>query len=127
MKHLFSFTTLIVCALAGSAHAVVVKAFDVEALTARASDVVAAKGKVHKLSFVMQNFQDASELDHERIDNCSFHCMTEDGGVSMCVHNAYRDHYLEGGVGYPAHYKKLRVKDGYHEIEAGRPEPVAAK
>ena len=90
-------------------------------------DLVRARGKAYKLSFVMQNFQDAQNLDHERIDNCSFHCMTEDGGVSMCVHNAYRDHYLEGNKGLPAHYRKLRIKDGYNELTPGRAEPVAAK
>lgn len=90
-------------------------------------DVVRARGDVHKLSFVMQNFQDAQSLDHERIDNCSFHCMTDDGGVSMCVHNAYRDHYLEGGTGYPDHYKKLRRNAGYKEVEPGLREVAAAK
>jgi organic radical activating enzyme len=87
-----------------------------------------ARGKVHKLSFFMQNFQDAENLDHERIDNCSFHCMTEDGGVSMCVHNAYRDHYLEGGKGYPEGYQQLRSNDGFHPCRpGGHGAPAAAK
>ncbi|MFZ5481612.1 MAG: radical SAM protein [Myxococcota bacterium] len=67
-----------------------------------------SRGKVRKLSFFMQNFQDASSLDHERIDNCSFHTMNDAGGVSMCVHNAYRDYYLGGGTGYPEGYLALR-------------------
>lgn len=90
-------------------------------------ELIEARGKVRKLSFFMQNFQDAQHLDHERIDNCSFHCMTDDGGVSMCVHNAYRDHYLQGGTGYPAHYQQLRKKQGYRGDAPGRPEPIAAK
>lgn len=74
-------------------------------------------GRVRKLSFFMQNFQNAHELDPERIDNCSFHCITSDGGVSMCVHNAYREHYIAGGTGIP---------DAYYE-QVGRPVPEAAK
>jgi MoaA/NifB/PqqE/SkfB family radical SAM enzyme len=90
-------------------------------------ELVKAQGRVRKLSFFMQNFQDAQHLDHERIDNCSFHCMTEDGGVSMCVHNAYRDYYLQGGTGYPPHYQQLRKKEGYKPDQAGQERPAAAK
>jgi uncharacterized radical SAM superfamily Fe-S cluster-containing enzyme len=82
--------------------------------------LVKGRGRVHKLSFFMQNFQDAQNLDHERIDNCSFHCMTKDGGVSMCVHNAHRDHYLTGGCGYPAAYRHQRERDGFHPDLPGR-------
>ncbi|MCA9566192.1 MAG: radical SAM protein [Myxococcales bacterium] len=89
--------------------------------------LVRGRGRVHKLSFFMQNFQDATALDHERIDNCSFHCMTADGGVSMCVHNAYRDHYIKGGCGYPAAYQDSRTRDGFHPTDAGRMPAQAAK
>lgn len=89
--------------------------------------LVKARGRVHKLSFFVQNFQDAQHLDHERIDNCSFHCMTDDGGVSMCVHNAYRDHYLEGGAGYPEAYQAKRKGDGFHPCRPGHAAPMAAK
>lgn len=75
--------------------------------------LVKARGRVRKLSFFMQNFQDAQSLDHDRIDNCSFHCMTDEGGVSMCVHNAYRDYYLEGGTGYPEEYMQRRSAEGF--------------
>ena len=57
-------------------------------------DVIRARGKVHKLTFFMQNFMDAGELDQERIDACSFMVMTADGPVSMCEHNASRDDYI---------------------------------
>jgi hypothetical protein len=83
--------------------------------------LVKARGRVRKVSFFMQNFQDAFHLDHERVDNCSFHCMTDDGGVSMCVHNAYRDHYLQGGIGYPTAYQGLRESEGYYPCHPGRP------
>jgi 7,8-dihydro-6-hydroxymethylpterin dimethyltransferase len=50
--------------------------------------------KVGKLSFFMQNFQDADQLDMERIHNCSFMVATNEGAVSMCEHNAKRDDYI---------------------------------
>ncbi len=83
--------------------------------------LVRARGQVHKLSFFMQNFQDAWSLDHDRVDACSFHCMTDDGGVSMCVHNAYRDHYLQGGTSYPEAYQEERRTAGYYPCHPGRP------
>lgn len=90
--------------------------------------IIKGWGRVHKLSFFMQNFQDAANLDHERVDNCSFHCMTNEGGVSMCVHNAHRDHYLTGGCGYPKAYQHQRERDGFLPDRPGRaPEPAAAK
>jgi hypothetical protein len=50
--------------------------------------------KIGKLSFFMQNFQDADHLDGERIKHCSFYVATRDGAVSMCEHNARRDDYV---------------------------------
>jgi hypothetical protein len=49
---------------------------------------------IGKLSFFMQNFQDAEALDRERIHHCSFYVATRDGAVSMCEHNAQRDDYI---------------------------------
>jgi uncharacterized radical SAM superfamily Fe-S cluster-containing enzyme len=83
-------------------------------------ELVKARGKVRKLSFFMQNFQDKANLDHERIDNCSFHTMNDKGGISMCVHNAYRDYYLQGGTGYSEEYQQRRVAEGYHPTGSGR-------
>ena len=57
-------------------------------------DVFAARGKVHKLSFFVQNFMDASALDPERIHACSFMVMTANGPISMCAHNAKRDEFI---------------------------------
>jgi hypothetical protein len=50
--------------------------------------------KIGKLSFFMQNFQDADALDRDRIHNCSFMVATRDGAISMCEHNARRDDYI---------------------------------
>jgi tetraether lipid synthase len=50
--------------------------------------------KVGKLSFFMQNFQDADHLDEGRIKHCSFYVATRDGAISMCEHNARRDDYI---------------------------------
>ncbi len=57
-------------------------------------DLLAARGRVHKLSFFVQNFMDASALDPERVHACSFMVMTADGPVSMCAHNARRDEFI---------------------------------
>jgi 7,8-dihydro-6-hydroxymethylpterin dimethyltransferase len=50
--------------------------------------------RIGKLSFFMQNFQDADALDAERVHNCSFMVATRDGAISMCEHNARRDDYI---------------------------------
>ena len=57
-------------------------------------ELLASRGKSGKITFFIQNFQDADALDPERIDNCSFMVMTDQGPVSMCEHNARRDEYL---------------------------------
>jgi len=51
-------------------------------------------GRVHKLSFFMQNFMDATQIEQERVDACSFMVMTAQGPVSMCEHNAKRDDFI---------------------------------
>ena len=53
-----------------------------------------ARGKAGKITFFIQNFMDADSLDPERIANCSFMVMTDEGPVSMCEHNARRDDYI---------------------------------
>lgn len=57
-------------------------------------NLILARGKIHKLSFFMQNFMDANELVQERIDACSFMVMTAEGPISMCAHNAQRDDFI---------------------------------
>lgn len=66
-------------------------------------DIWAARGRVHKLSFFIHNFMDAEHLACERINACVFMVATQDGPISMCLHNAKRDSFilkpiaLEGG------------------------------
>jgi len=57
-------------------------------------DLVAARGRVRKLSFFVHNFMDACALDPERLAGCSFMVASGEGPVSMCEHNARRDDYL---------------------------------
>ena len=57
-------------------------------------DLLASRGRAHKISFFLQNFMDADHLDPERIEACSFMVMTQEGPVSMCAHNANRDDYI---------------------------------
>ncbi len=57
-------------------------------------DLLASGGRVHKLSFFVQNFMDATALEPERLHACSFMVMTANGPVSMCAHNAKRDEFI---------------------------------
>jgi 7,8-dihydro-6-hydroxymethylpterin dimethyltransferase len=58
------------------------------------ADLLAARGRAHKLTLFTHNFMDACALDHERIDACVFMTMTQDGPLSMCAYNARRDDFL---------------------------------
>lgn len=57
-------------------------------------DLIVARGRVEKLTFFVQNFMDAQELQQDRVDACSFMVMTAEGPISMCQHNAKRDDYI---------------------------------
>jgi uncharacterized radical SAM superfamily Fe-S cluster-containing enzyme len=57
-------------------------------------DIIKARGKMSLISFFAHNFMDASCLDPERIEACSFMVMSPDGPVSMCAHNAKRDDFV---------------------------------
>lgn len=57
-------------------------------------DLLAARGRVHKLTLFTHNFMDACALDAERIDACVFMAITQEGPLSMCAYNARRDTYL---------------------------------
>jgi 7,8-dihydro-6-hydroxymethylpterin dimethyltransferase len=56
--------------------------------------LIAARGRVGKISFFVHSFMDAGALDRQRCEACSFMVMTPEGPLSMCVHNAKRDDYL---------------------------------
>jgi uncharacterized radical SAM superfamily Fe-S cluster-containing enzyme len=58
------------------------------------ADLWRVHGKVNKLTFFVHNFMDAHHLEGERIDACAFMVATHDGPMSMCLHNAQRDHYV---------------------------------
>jgi molybdenum cofactor biosynthesis enzyme MoaA len=58
------------------------------------SELMAARGRVNKLSFLVHNFMDACQLDNERVDACTFMAATAKGPVSMCLHNATRDAFI---------------------------------
>lgn len=57
-------------------------------------DLLAARGRFHKLTLFTHNFMDACALDADRIDACVFMAITQDGPLSMCAYNAQRDAYL---------------------------------
>jgi hypothetical protein len=59
-----------------------------------AGALIKSGGRVHKLSFFIHNFMDAAGLDAERCRTCVFMVATQEGPLSMCVHNAKRDDYL---------------------------------
>ncbi len=61
-----------------------------------------ARGRTGKITFFVQNFMDADGLIEERLRNCSFMVMTDDGPVSMCVHNARRDDYILRPLALPS-------------------------
>jgi molybdenum cofactor biosynthesis enzyme MoaA len=63
-------------------------------LWAMRRDLWAARGRAHKLSFFIHNFMDAEHLACERIDACVFMVATQDGPISMCLHNAKRDSFI---------------------------------
>jgi molybdenum cofactor biosynthesis enzyme MoaA len=69
------------------------------------------RGRIGKMTFFIHNFMDAAALDPERIRNCSFMVMTEDGPVSMCEHNSRRDEYILKPVALkgatPAYFEPL--------------------
>jgi hypothetical protein len=54
-------------------------------------DLIAAHGRVTKLSFFIHDFMGACQLEKERIDACIFMVATAEGPLSMCLHNAKRD------------------------------------
>ncbi|MEM9332335.1 MAG: radical SAM protein [Pseudomonadota bacterium] len=50
--------------------------------------------RVHRINFFIHNFMDAKKLERARCETCVFMVATADGPLSMCVHNAKRDHMV---------------------------------
>ncbi len=53
-----------------------------------------SKGKVHRMAVMIHSFMDAEQLERDRCETCIFMVATNDGPLSMCVHNARRDHHI---------------------------------
>ena len=51
-------------------------------------------GRPHRMSILIHDFMDASKLDRARCESCVFMVATENGPLSMCVHNAERDQHV---------------------------------
>ena len=66
----------------------------------RRGDLWRARGKAYRLSFFVQNFMDADNLDQERVRACSFMVMTADGPLSMCAHNARREEFIRKPIDF---------------------------
>lgn len=58
------------------------------------ANLLAARGRVKTISFLIHNFMHSGRLDRERIETCVFKLMTADGPMSMCLHNAKRDSFI---------------------------------
>lgn len=58
--------------------------------------------RIGKMTFFIHNFMDSGALDPERIRNCSFMVMTDDGPISMCEHNARRDDFILKPIALPS-------------------------
>lgn len=83
-------------------------------------DLVAARGRAHKLSFFIHDFMDACRLEKDRVDACAFMVATADGPVSMCLHNAKRDAFI---------LRPVRLQNGngmrfWHPLTGGLHEDV---
>jgi len=75
------------------------------------------------ITFYIHNFMHADALDRERCRACVFMTMTRDGPLSMCVHNAKRDHYILQEItsadGIPWHPLQTAVEKA-HELPLKR-------
>ncbi len=53
-----------------------------------------SRGRASRMSILVHNFMDASKLEKSRCESCVFMVATENGPLSMCVHNAERDSHI---------------------------------
>lgn len=80
--------------------------------------------KIGKISFFVHNFMDASQLERERCEACSFMVMTPEGPISMCVHNAKRDQYLLVPARVQQEHKLLFFNPVTGKLEDNMPEKL---
>ena len=64
-----------------------------------------SKCKVNRMTVMIHSFMDAEQLERDRCETCVFMVATNDGPLSMCVHNARRDHHIFAPV-------KMAAKNG---------------
>lgn len=57
-------------------------------------DLIAARGRINTMSFIIHDFMDSRGLERDRINACVFKVMTAGGPISMCMHNAKRDRFI---------------------------------
>lgn len=88
-------------------------------------DLIAARGKIGKISFFVHNFMDSAQLKKERCDACSFMVMTPTGPISMCVHNAKRDDYLLVAAPVKRQNKILFFNPASGEFEDKMPDKIS--
>lgn len=88
-------------------------------------DLIAARGKIGKISFFVHNFMDSAQLEKERCDACSFMVMTPTGPISMCVHNAKRDDYLLVAAPVKRQNKILFFNPASGELEDKMPDKIS--
>ncbi len=89
-----SVRSLLVAGLARPALAAAAVAWGLKLVWRLRRDLIAGRGRMHKLTLFTHNFMDACALDAQRIDACVFMAITQDGPLSMCAYNAQRDSYL---------------------------------
>lgn len=96
----------------------------IKLLRSMGRDLIVSRGKIEKMTFFVQNFMDAKQLQQDRIDACSFMVMTAEGPVSMCQHNASRDDYIlrpldiRRADGSSLQYQPLKDKELNEKISA---------
>ena len=107
-----SVRSLLVAGLARPALAAAAVAWGLKLVWRLRRDLIAGRGRMHKLTLFTHNFMDACALDAQRIDACVFMAITQDGPLSMCAYNAQRDSYL---------LRPLKTADGiWQPLRKGR-------
>jgi 7,8-dihydro-6-hydroxymethylpterin dimethyltransferase len=88
-------------------------------------DFWASRAKLGKISFFVHDFMDASALEKDRCEACSFMVMTPQGPMSMCVHNAKRDEYLLVAAEVKRHNKVMFFNPSTGVLEDQMPKAIS--
>jgi len=86
-----------------------------------------ARGRVRTVSFVVHDFMHACALERERVEACVFKVMTEQGPLSMCVHNARRDEHVLAPIPLAdgSRFEPLSGRRVAHVVPVAPPDPAA--